>query len=168
MNADTIRMAAMFWNDDELRQATLNAANGYAESFEARLNKTAPIKIGDTTQTAVEVEALHNNLKKIYADIQDSKPLPIGWGGEVLPGKGSSNSENAVKWWLIKLAGLFFTTGAASLGSTFWYRLLKGLLNIRFGKGNTTEKTQDTDPVPSAKTAPPMETAPEGEEPSRE
>lgn len=126
MNADSLRMATMFWNDDELRAATVETAQTYAESVQSKL-ENQPLDSASNTIKA--------SLDAINKDIAVAKTLPIGWGSEVLPGKPGFNvQEDPIKWWLLKIAGLFLTVGAVSLGSTYWYRQLKSLLNFRFGE----------------------------------
>jgi hypothetical protein len=175
-NADTVKMATMFWNDDELRSATVQAAQGYSNSLEARMSApvpaapTAPVQTVDTVQgvngdslvvttstvasadslqTMNDLISIKTTLDTLYKDINATKVLPIGWASEILPGKpGWDKSKDAFSWWLMKIIGLILTVGAVSLGSTYWYKQLQSLLRLRFGKSEPA-------PTPVPEPAPP-------------
>jgi hypothetical protein len=168
MNADTIKMTSMFWNDDELRSATVTAATSYVQRYDARVaNGTAPSLV--TTITIVKdsngvdsqvvvtpgplpedtnlVKSIGNQLDTLYADINNAKVLPIGWDTEILPGQpGYQEKKSPLVWWLLKIIGIILTVGAVSLGSTYWYGQLKSLLNLRAGMGGAAPAT----PAPAA------------------
>lgn len=160
MNADSIRMATMFWNDDELRTATVAAAQSYANSMEAKM---------DTMSTDSASNSIKASLVAINKDIGVVKSLPIGWGSEILPGQpGFDKTQDPILWWLVKIMGLILTVGAVSLGSTYWYQQLKSLLSFKWGGNkeapaptpvnvtvNPTVSTPVPDPTPAiASTAP--------------
>jgi hypothetical protein len=190
MNADTIKMATMFWNDDELRSATVQAAQGYSNSLEARMKtpivtpaapvqtvdtlqgangdsivvKTVTVGSADSLQTMNDLVSIKTTLDTLYKDINATKVLPIGWNSEILPGCiGWDKKQSALAWWLMKIAGLILTVGAVSLGSTYWYKQLQSLLRLRFGK-QEEQATPAPDPVPPV-TAPAPQRQPQKEEP---
>jgi hypothetical protein len=190
MNADTIKMATMFWNDDELRTATVQAAQGYSNSLEARMKtpivtpaapvqtvdtlqgangdsivvKTVTVGSADSLQTMNDLVSIKTTLDTLYKDINATKVLPIGWNSEILPGCiGWDKKQSAFAWWLMKIAGLILTVGAVSLGSTYWYKQLQSLLRLRFGK-QEEQATPAPDPVPPV-TAPAPQRQPQKEEP---
>lgn len=163
MNADTVRMAKMLWNDDELRTATVSAASTYVEQYEQQqaqqgtsathvitsdstgaLDTTLVASGWGTKRDSMLLDSLGQDLRKIYTNINAAKVLPIGWNDDPLPGKpGSTGTANPIGWWLLKIAGLVLTIGAVSLGSTYWYRQLKGLLSLmpkRGGQGTSSEQ----------------------------
>ncbi len=164
MNADTIHMTSTFWNDDELRTATVNAASDYLANYDERAadgtvaglvpTKTVvqgvsgqdSIVIAPAKPQAVDtnlVRGIKTELKGVYNDINATKVLPIGWVWDELPGhKDYTDTKSPILWWLLKLIGLTLTIGAVSLGSTYWYSQLKSLLNLRIGgKGPATPDT---------------------------
>jgi hypothetical protein len=190
MNADTIKMTTMFWNDDELRTATVQAAQGYSNSLETRMKtpivtpiapvqtvdtlqgvngdsivvKTVTVASADSLQTMNDLVSIKTTLDTLYKDINATKVLPIGWHSEILPGRpGWDPKENAFTWWLMKVIGLILTVGAVSLGSTYWYKQLQSLLRLRFGK-QEEQPTPAPDPVPPV-TAPAPQRQPQKEEP---
>ncbi len=131
MNADSINMATMFWNDDELRTATVAAAESYANSMQSKM---------DTMSVDSASSSIKASLASINKDIGIVKSLPIGWGSEILPGQaGFDPNQDPILWWLVKIMGLILTVGAVSLGSTYWYRQLKSLMSFQLGgkKGET-------------------------------
>lgn len=127
MNADTIRMTKMLWNDNELRQSTVAAAESFANSMETRFQEQS----ADTA-----AKSFGQALEQIKSDIDRTKVLPIGWNSEVTPLQAEFQGD-ATRWWLLKVLGLLLTIGAVSMGSTYWYRQLKQLLNLRVGKQNS-------------------------------
>jgi hypothetical protein len=173
MNADTIKMATMFWNDDELRTATVTAADAYVKRYDERVKEgTAPALVHTTTtvmgsdgkdslvivapaavaEDTNVVRSIKSTLDTLYTDINAMKVLPIGWSGEVMPGQpGYADTKSPFLWWLLKIVGLTLTIGAVSLGSTYWYRQLKSLLSLRIGKGDPAPAPEPTPnpPTPS-------------------
>lgn len=123
INCDTIYLTKMFWNDNELRQATIAAAEGYVVKYEQRQSE----KAADSTQSFT------NLLVDLKEDIGVAKKLPVGWGAEIKPWEaGWDEKQDKTLWWMTKIFGLLMTIGAVSLGSTYWYRQLKSLLNLHF------------------------------------
>jgi hypothetical protein len=189
MNADTIKMTTMFWNDDELRTATVSAAQGYIDRYDARVaNGTAPGLVTTTTivrdsngvdstvvhqpaTVAVDtnvVRSIKSTLDTLYQDINATKVLPIGWDSEILPGKpGYVDKKSPLTWWLLKIIGLILTVGAVSLGSTYWYSQLKSLLNLRAGRAPAPDATP-TPPPPAPQVTVNLNTPPASAEPKEE
>jgi hypothetical protein len=164
MNADTLKMTAMFWNDDELRAATAEAARAYVNDYDS-------VAVASTNQPRNDsdvVQNIKNNLNTVYSSINSTKVLPIGWPSEVLPcDAGFDKTKDPIMWWLIKVAGLILTVGAVSLGSTYWYKQLKSLLSLRFGAkgqdppaGVTTATPQPSPPSPTPPLTPVDESTP--------
>ncbi|MFN8397565.1 MAG: hypothetical protein U0176_23295 [Bacteroidia bacterium] len=192
MNADTLNMAKLFWNDDELRTATVGAAQALVDSVGRSGAAVAPVvttvvdtartsdstmtitqtvvqEKNDSVQTAQDLRAIKGNFDLLYRDINAAKVLPIGWESEIKPwNPGWDKSKSPAEWWLVKIAGLILTVGAVSLGSTYWYKQLQSLLSLRFGKPSPPA-TPAPDPVPPVtKAAPKTEEATEGSESSTE
>lgn len=189
MNADTVKMTTMFWNDDELRSATVQAAQGYSNSLESRMSapavpapvttvqtadtlqglngdsivvSTKTVASADSLQTLNDLISIKTTLDTLYKDINATKVLPIGWSSEILPGSpGWDSKSSGFSWWLMKVIGLILTVGAVSLGSTYWYKQLQSLLRLRFGK-QEPQLTPAPDPVPPT-TAPAPKSSPKNE-----
>lgn len=178
MNADTLNMAKLFWNDDELRTATVGAAQALVDSVGRSGAALAPEavttidtvvhtdslimvqqntvqSVSDSLQTEQDLKAIKQNFDLLYRDINSAKVLPIGWESEITPWSDRWNPEsNKTTWWLSKIAGLILTVGAVSLGSTYWYKQLQSLLSLRFGK-QPPVATPAPDPVPPVTAAAP-------------
>jgi hypothetical protein len=169
MNADTIHIAKSLWNDNELREATVTAANTYAEGLETRLQEA---------ETDSVVFEFSKTLHQIEGDIAEAKVLPVGWYKAELP-YGKKDAD-PILFWLLKIAGLLMTMGAVSLGSPYWYAQMKSLLNLRFqvlGGGSkeappAAPAASPTSPAPTSPIAPmAVETTekpkpPEGDKPA--
>ncbi len=135
LNADSVRLVRELWNDNELRAATVKAAENFMNDDQA-----VAFALGkDTTQQ--NMGSLVDSLKH---QINEVHQLPLGWKTETVPwfGQKGLDNEKVTWWWLNKLLGLFITIGAVSLGSTYWYKQLKSLLNLslnfRGGKGQSS------------------------------
>ena len=122
-NADTIHVATTLWTDNDMREATVSAANSYSSSLESRLASESSDSAAATfTKTINQIEA----------DISETKILPIGWVSAQIPG-GKDFQGDPILFWMVKLLGLIMTLGAVSLGAPYWYGMMKSLLNLRFG-----------------------------------
>lgn len=105
-NADTIGVATQLTHDRAMRTAFVAVAQGYAE----RQATGGPAK---------DFNQLFDEVKNSPAEIG----LPLGWKIETIP--------LTVGGWVLKLIGWFFTAAAISMGSSFWFDLLKKLINLR-------------------------------------
>jgi hypothetical protein len=79
--------------------------------------------------TLAEYPNLDESRKKIGALINENisaleSPLGLGWSTV-------DWSQANFKWWIYKLVGWLTTALAISLGATFWFDILKKLINIR-------------------------------------
>jgi hypothetical protein len=119
LNIDSFGIAAALYNNPELREYVVT---------------TAIAKAADNT--SLQTDAVS------YTEVKtqlDSLSLPIGWNTKT--GRGNAIPSGAAGW-LLKFAGILVTAFAASLGSSFWYDLLKKLVNIR-AAGATPNKNGD-------------------------
>jgi len=115
VNADTIIIANTLARDSTLRASMVAMA-------ESTVKETQP-------QNAKEIAG---QLKQLTNELG----LPIGWSSEPnLP----VSVPRTVGDWVLKLMGLFLTTGAVSLGAPFWFDVLNKLVNIR-SSGKRPEK----------------------------
>jgi hypothetical protein len=119
LNIDSFGLAKAFYDDPALRETVVAAAEKLT-SDNATL-ETANVSFNDAK---AKLDALN---------------LPIGWNTD----ENSTNANPDTGWgWLFKISGILVTALAASLGSSFWFDLLKKLVNIR-SAGKTPEKTED-------------------------
>ena len=120
LNLDSFGIAGALYNNPALRETVVTAA-------EARVTANSTAETANLT--------FNETLEKL-----DALNLPIGWNAE----KGTTNSNPDTGWgWLLKIAGILVTAFAASLGSGFWFDILRKLVNIR-AAGKTPEKTEET------------------------
>ncbi len=105
-NADTIGVSANLTRDRAMREAFVAVAQGYAQRPAS----------ADSTK---DFGAFLDDVQQKTADIG----LPIGWSEKTTP--------KSMLGWIFKLIGLSFTAAATSLGATFWFDLLKQLMNVR-------------------------------------
>ena len=110
-NVDSIALVKSLWQETALREAVTNAAAAYVE-------KEASTQIDENTYTEIteQINALG---------------IPVGWD--------INKIEAAEKlpvcefcWWLVfKILGILITGFAISQGSSFWYDILKRVVNMR-------------------------------------
>ena len=131
MNADSVRLVKELYNDNELRAATVLSAEKFVENDQA-----VSYALGKDSTT--NVKALVDSLQK---EIAYTHQLPLGWNSQKVPWfEEGKESKEIWLWWLNKILGLIISIGAVSLGSTYWYRQLKSLLNLRFNLGGGGSK----------------------------
>ena len=129
LNADTIRLAQELWYDNELREATVDAASTYVEKNAGRFEEPdvksvenppgKPFVAGDSTgdstraaitppvapdtsklvTTAVQIKDFSNLLDTLKGDIEVAQQLPIGWKSEVLPWQENFPENKNLVWW---------------------------------------------------------------------
>lgn len=120
LNIDSFGLAKAFYDDPALRETVVAAAE-------------------DMTSNNATLQTANVSFNDAKAKL-DKLNLPIGWNTD----KNSTNTNPDTGWgWLFKIIGILVTALAASLGSSFWFDLLKKLVNIR-SAGKTPEKTEET------------------------
>jgi hypothetical protein len=125
LNADTLSVTNSLWRDGTLRDAiTRNAAN-IDQWLPPGANSTGN---GSSLGMVDKLDML--------------RPLPLGWGS--CP-SNCPNLGGGSRFWTGKLAGLFITALALSLGAPFWFDVLSKLINLR----NTGIKPKRTDETPA-------------------
>jgi hypothetical protein len=120
-NADTLSLAMRFWNDPVARQAQVALAQKYPEHCHADDGKL----VCDTAQ----------------ASLADSE-LPIKWTRAEWRGL-----QGGAFWYalLLKIVGLLASTLAVSLGSPFWFDLLRRIAPGFAMAGKPPPKTGDVE-----------------------
>lgn len=109
LNADTLFIAKSLSHDATLR-ASLIAAAQEAVKQPAPTDGQHPNKI---------IEEVEKKIQQLQ--------LPIGWPLV----DGDPRVPSNCKGWLAKIAGLFFTMIALSLGAPFWYDVLNKVVHLR-------------------------------------
>jgi len=129
LNADTIMVGKILWQDPERLAAVVTEAQKRADA-----DKTGALQPGD----------IQGGIKTAIKGSQ----LPLGWVWEEKPGAEDPRlvpfvftyQDNTLKgitiFWekaILKALGLFFTVLAISLGTPFWTDLLNSFVNLRRG-----------------------------------
>jgi hypothetical protein len=121
VNADTLKVGRLLWDDASLRAVMVQTA--------VTLASTDPQQPGATPSVGA-IKNAEENLR----------PLPLGWSRSSVPVE--------LSWpllWIVvmKLVGLILTAIAISLGAPFWFDVLSMFMNVR-GTGEKPEKTSAT------------------------
>jgi len=116
-NADAVFLIKTFWQETALRETVSQAAAKYVEE------EAHPL---DSTQFTVIKEKI------------DKLGLPLGWDIKNLP------AANDFWGWFFKVVGIILTGLAISQGSSFWYDILKKVVNMRIGGPRTEEEQRKT------------------------
>lgn len=114
LNADTIMIARLLWDDSAARAALVAVAESATSQVEGPLDAEAQ-------------EALLSNIEQGLEGLS----LPLGWHLEPEGPDDLRTLPTDLEGILLKLIGLVLTTFAVSLGAPFWFDLLGRFVNIR-------------------------------------
>jgi hypothetical protein len=148
LNADTIMIAKMLWNDSSLRSSIGTASEQFLKSY-------------TPSTTNVSTESLVNSLSLSYQQIHQNQ-FPIGWskvhstnasiaGIEQLRAiPFPPKTEGSYLWGeflmiiLYKICGIAFTVLAITIGAPFWFDALGNIVKLRASGApvNTTQTTE--------------------------
>lgn len=130
VNLDTLSIATALYNNPDLRQVVVTMA-------EETANKTA-------TQAA---DLTYYQAQQKLASLN----LPIGWVDVPITSKEINPKEvpttKVPLGWPLKIVGILATAIAASLGSGFWYDIMKKLVGLKSG-GKTSDASDDKKSCP--------------------
>ncbi|MFI5296368.1 MAG: hypothetical protein ACHQ0Y_15250 [Thermodesulfovibrionales bacterium] len=146
-NADTLMIANALTRDSTLRASVVAVAQKKAQpsstgSAQEKSNEqqtaVAPASDAPKPMTPPGIKEEFTKVEDLQMELQSLKFL--GWSRA----EGNPNSyPRNFSAWLSKLAGLFLTVIAVSLGASFWFDALKGLINLR-SAGEKPKKTGKT------------------------
>jgi hypothetical protein len=122
LNADTISVGKILWNDPTVREAMSDAAKNYANH-----------KFTETDAGAATPAEIKDELSKVTKarDSLEKLPVPLGWcEDDCLPDDPRRPPTEAYPI-LLKLIGLLITVLAVSQGAPFWFDLLQKAVNLR-------------------------------------
>jgi hypothetical protein len=125
LNADTISVGKILWNDPTARAAVSEAAKNYAN------HKTAGNDAGTgasalTTGTKEELSKVTN-----ARDDLEKLPVPLGWCEEDCLPDDPRRPPTDFYPMLLKLVGILISILAVSQGAPFWFDLLQKVANLR-------------------------------------
>ncbi len=122
INADTISIFKKLNHDPKLRTELVDSAAKYVND-----NKNLP------ENNSKDFQDLEKNVENQYQNLIKESGGILSWEKEELDDLKSN-------WWL-KLFGFIMTAAAISLGSNFWFDMLKKVINVRvLGQPKTTQK----------------------------
>lgn len=128
-NLDTLAISSKLYLDKEAREATSAAAVALVEkaSQEALTKCTTP---GSDALSKDPACAAFLTVGKALKQQEGAfGKLPIGWPARLEP----AEVPEAEMTWFSRILGWVLTALAVSLGASFWFDLLKRLVNIRHG-----------------------------------
>lgn len=124
LNADTISVGKILWNDPTVRDAMSDAAKNYANrkvtESDAAAGAATPADIKDELS---KVTKARDSLEKL--------PVPLGWCEEDCLPDDPRRPPTALYPLLLKFVGLLISVLAVSQGAPFWFDLLQKAVNLR-------------------------------------
>lgn len=127
LNADTISIGKVLWNDPTARDAVSDAAKQYVkDNASSQDSATTQQTVAGARTDLSQVVKARNQLSEI--------PVPLGWCKA-----GADQCAEGRQWplgkdwsaWLLKLLGILITVSAVSQGAPFWFDLLQKVVNLR-------------------------------------
>lgn len=148
LNADTFAIYNKLSNDPETQQQLVDLAQAYVDKggFEQEqanpiLNDTSfldtnLVQVQGEVDPVTELDSLGAEISRIVSEDLNSvyTPLGLGWSNVQL-----SSLKNPY-WWFQKFLGILITSFAIAMGASFWFNLLKSLLNFRSKQQSTQQK----------------------------
>lgn len=132
-NVDTIQICNDLSSNPEKRLAIVNSAIKFIDEHSSKFSESE-----DTTQV-IQLDSLYKNtVSMINSEIKQTNNLmALGWPCD------NNEDDEAINWWK-KILGLMITAFAISLGSEFWFDILKKLLKVRSAIGSkSTENNKE-------------------------
>lgn len=163
VNANTIHIAEVLWQDDIARNVTLDAATKMAVGTEPGAG-CSPVK--DLDETSAIAQSISCRTEAAMDAFTAVGALPIGWSQDI-------DEIGRQKGWITLILGWLITGFALQMGAPFWFNLLQKLVKMRtslaaegMAQGGTQPPPQPYPPAPAiAAAAITPATAPAGETP---
>jgi hypothetical protein len=127
VNGDTLRIIDKLNNDEKLRTEMVQSAENYIKN-----NPEVP------ASAKVSKDSLNAKIAKEYDNLLVDSHNLLGYESNNLTLK-NFNMKNDFSSLMLKIFGFLLTALAVSLGSNFWFDMLKKMLNVRT-LGKPTQK----------------------------
>ena len=121
LNADTISVGKILWNDPTARAAVSEAAKNYATHKAAN---------DSSATTPPEVKDELSRVTKARDDLE-TLPVPLGWCKEGCLADDPRRPPTTFYPLLLKFIGILISVLAVSQGAPFWFDLLQKTVNLR-------------------------------------
>lgn len=139
LNADTIMIASMLWNDSEMREAVLLESAATVERAKSNMTANRPSST-ETAKRSLENDSIGKTDLSALGLVIDSRrhrPFPIGWpppassAGSTVGAYDPRAVSHTFQGYFHKVIGLLITGLLISLGAPFWFDTLSKLINMR-------------------------------------
>ena len=124
LNADTISVGKILWNDPTARAAVSEAAKNYAT------HKTTANDAGAGATTLPDAKDELSRVTTARDDLE-KLPVPLGWCEDDCLPDDPRRPPTAFYPMLLKFIGLLISVLAVSQGAPFWFDLLQKAVNLR-------------------------------------
>lgn len=129
-DADTFDMYHTLSVDPEARQQILAVANNFVN--ENRIERYTPAdSLSEPVEDTVKLQITRAKIDSLISVELGAARSPLGLGRTAFPEPVPDGVKNPTLWRLQKFFGWMITAFAISLGASFWFDLLKMLMNIR-------------------------------------
>jgi len=132
LNADTLMIANMLWNDSVVRDAVVAEAEATVKNPRAHDGDYASAVNTSADEVDDPCRGCRTSAVDVAMNNRKSRPFPVGWA---TPSTGMYEEvrslPNTMAGWIYKIVGILLTTVLVSLGAPFWFDILSKLVNLR-------------------------------------
>lgn len=121
VNANTIHIAEVLWQDDIARQVTLSAA---LQTAKEAVPGSGCTPVAQQQGDAAVTESIRCQTDAAMQAFRAVGALPIGWGQDI-------EDIGNQKGWVTLILGWLLTGFALQMGAPFWFDLLQKLMKMR-------------------------------------
>lgn len=125
LNADTLAIGKVLWNDPTAREAVSESAGNYVKDAAGQKNRSSgtPPTAEEMKKELGAVTQARDHLTKL--------PVPLGWCSADCSSEDDPRRVPAGWDLILKLAGILISVLAVSQGAPFWFDLLQKVVNLR-------------------------------------
>lgn len=130
LNADTLMMANLLWNDSAVRAAVLLEAEAAVDKSKYDQTEASTVPQADLSDPCRDCAS--QSAVDVAINSRHDRPMPIGWA---TPTSGTHEAIRSLPYdfagWFYKITGILITTFLVSLGAPFWFDMLSKFVNLR-------------------------------------
>lgn len=133
LNADTLMIANLLWNDSMVRDAVITEAEATVQRARGADEQNIAAAVNTTENEVTDpCKGCRHSAVVVAMNNRKSRPFPVGW---TTPSTGLYQElrslPDTLADWIYKVIGLLLTTTLVSLGAPFWFDMLSKLVNLR-------------------------------------